>query len=201
MRLFAFGAFGVNHGVGGFLAFPFLLRWITIYSPPLRVGLRSFFPSSMPKSEPKLKHLSPGTNRNGNTSSPSATSPGGGGIMSNHLWDPDSLLTPGRTVVDLVNGVLIGLNHPVNGFNGPKFILFPMLAIANDRLRYSNLNLCSRAPTFAHSQTNGQGKSTLRFPQIPPFSAPATLLHLQVSHHLPWLWKPITFSVRRVEGS
>ena len=95
--------------------------------------------------------------------------------MSNGLPDPDSLLTPGGGPVDAVNGVLNRLNDTANGLNGPKFILFPMLAIANDRLRYSNLNLCSRAPTFAHSQTNGQGKSTLRFPQIPPLAASATL--------------------------
>ena len=56
--------------------------------------------------------------------------------MSNGLPDPDSLLTPGGRPVDAVNRVLSGLNHTANGLNGPEFILFPMMAIANDRLRY-----------------------------------------------------------------
>ena len=56
--------------------------------------------------------------------------------MSNGLPDPDSLLTPGGTPVDVVNGVLIELNHTANGFNGPEFIFFPMMAIANDCLCY-----------------------------------------------------------------
>ena len=55
--------------------------------------------------------------------------------MSNGLPDPDSLLTPGRTPVDAANGVLIGLNHTANGLNGPEFIFFRVMAIANDRLR------------------------------------------------------------------
>ena len=32
VQLFPFGAFGVNNGVGGFLAFPFPMCWIPIYS-------------------------------------------------------------------------------------------------------------------------------------------------------------------------
>ena len=37
--------------------------------------------------------------------------------MSNGLPDPDSLLTPGGTAVDAVNGVLNGLNPTANGLN------------------------------------------------------------------------------------
>ena len=37
--------------------------------------------------------------------------------MSNGLPDPDSLLTPGGTPVDAVNGVLNGLNPTANGLN------------------------------------------------------------------------------------
>ena len=37
--------------------------------------------------------------------------------MSNGLPDPDSLLTPGGTAVDAVNGVLNGLNSTANGLN------------------------------------------------------------------------------------
>ena len=55
--------------------------------------------------------------------------------MSNGLPDPDSLLTPGGRPVDAANGVLNGLNDAANGFNGPEFIFFPMMATANDRLR------------------------------------------------------------------
>ena len=40
--------------------------------------------------------------------------------MSNRLRDPDSLLTPGGTAVDLVNGVLIGLNHPCEWVQWPE---------------------------------------------------------------------------------
>ena len=40
--------------------------------------------------------------------------------MSNGLPDPDSLLTPGGTLVDAVNGVLNGLNPTANGLNGPN---------------------------------------------------------------------------------
>ena len=53
--------------------------------------------------------------------------------MSNGLPDPDSLLTPGGTPVDVVNGVLIGLNDTANGLNGPEFMFVSMMAIANDR--------------------------------------------------------------------
>ena len=38
--------------------------------------------------------------------------------MSNGLPDPDTLLTPGGTPVDAVNGVLNGLNPTANGLNG-----------------------------------------------------------------------------------
>ena len=55
--------------------------------------------------------------------------------MFNGLPDPDLLLTPGGGAVDIVNGVLIGLNHTANGFNRPEFIFFPMMATAHDRLR------------------------------------------------------------------
>ena len=37
--------------------------------------------------------------------------------MSNGLPDPDTLLTPGGTPVDAVNGVLNGLNPTANGLN------------------------------------------------------------------------------------
>ncbi|EDR06948.1 uncharacterized protein LACBIDRAFT_299352 [Laccaria bicolor S238N-H82] len=50
---------------------------------------------------------------NRNASSPSAASPSGGGIMSNGLLDPDSLLTP----VDVLNG-LNSPNPSANGLNG-----------------------------------------------------------------------------------
>ena len=39
VRLFPFGALRVNHGVGGFLAFPFPLRWIPIYSHLFELSL------------------------------------------------------------------------------------------------------------------------------------------------------------------
>ena len=38
--------------------------------------------------------------------------------MSNGLPDPDTLLTPGGTPVDAVNGVLNGINPSANGLNG-----------------------------------------------------------------------------------
>jgi len=84
----------------------FFARWITFLIPLLH-----------PKPEPKLTLSSPGPNGNGtaNASSPSAASPGGG-IMSNGLPDPDTLLTPSGTPVDGVNGVLNGAT--VNGLNG-----------------------------------------------------------------------------------
>ena len=37
--------------------------------------------------------------------------------MSNGLSDPDSLLTPGGTPIDAVNGILNGLNPTANGLN------------------------------------------------------------------------------------
>ena len=37
--------------------------------------------------------------------------------MSNGLPDPDSILTPGETPIDAVNGVLNGLNPTANGLN------------------------------------------------------------------------------------
>ena len=116
--------------------------------------------------------------------------------MSNGLPDPDSLLTPGWTPVDTVNCVLNGLNHTANGLNGPEFILFPMMAIANDHLRYQT-SVCSLVHT--HSLTHESRR--LRFPQILPFPPPPTLLHLPASYRLPRVRKPVTFSVRRVEES
>ena len=58
--------------------------------------------------------------------------------MSNGLPGPDSLLTPSGRPVDAANGVLKGLHNTVNGLNGPEFIFFSMMVIANDRLRYQN---------------------------------------------------------------
>ena len=75
--------------------------------------------------------------------------------MSNGLPDPDSLLTPGGTPVNTVSGVLNGLNHAGNGLNGPEFISFPMMVIANDRLRYQ-ISVYSLVHTFAHSYNNCQ---------------------------------------------
>ena len=121
--------------------------------------------------------------------------------MSNGLPDPDSLLTPGGRPVDAVNGVFNGLYHTANGLNGPEFTFFFIMVIAKDRLRYQ-ISVCSLV--HSHSVTP---KSTviesrsLRFPQIPPFAAPATLLHLPLSHRLSRVRKPVTFSVRRVEES
>ena len=121
--------------------------------------------------------------------------------MSSGLPDPDSLLTPGGRPVNAANGVLNGLNHTANGLNGPEFVSFPMMAIANDRLLYQ---ISVYSLVHPHSLTPEQTVNEsrlLRFPQVPPFSAPATLLHLPVSHRLPQLPKPVTFSVRRVEES
>jgi len=86
----------------------FFTRWITFLIPLLH-----------PKPEPKLTLSSPGPNGNGNAnaSPPPAACPGGG-IMSNGLPDPDTLLRPGGTPVDGVNGVLNGLNPTANGLNG-----------------------------------------------------------------------------------
>ena len=119
--------------------------------------------------------------------------------MSNGFPNPDSLLTPGGRLVNVVNGVLNGLNHTANGLNGPEFIFFRMMAIANERLRYQ---ISIYSLVHPHSLTPKPTVIESRpFRQIPPFSAPATLLHLPVSHRLPQLRKPVTFSVKRVEES
>ena len=83
------------------------------------------------------------------------------------LWRP----------VDAANGVLKGLNHTGNGLSGPEFILLSMMAIANDCLHYQvsiyslvHLDSLTPKPTINESRP-------LRFPQIPPLTAPATLLH------------------------
>ena len=116
--------------------------------------------------------------------------------MSNGLPDPDSLLTPGGTPVDAAKCVLNGLNHIVNGLNGPEFISFSMMAIANDRLRYQ-ISIYSLVHPHSPTPKPPDNESRpLRFPQIPPLAAPATLLHLPVSHRLPQLPKPVTFSDR-----
>ena len=159
-------------------------------------------PSSIPKPGSRLNPSSgPNGNGNGNASSPSAASPGRG-VMSNSLTDPDSLLAHGGRPFDAVNGVLHELNPTANGFNGPEFVSFPMMAIANDRLLYQ---ISVYSLVHPHSLTPEQTVNEsrlLRFPQVPPFSAPATLLHLPVSHRLPQLPKPVTFSNRecRVAG-
>ena len=92
------------------------------------------------------------------------------------------------------------VNHTANGLNGPKFIFFHMMAIANNCLLY-NISIYSflHPPSLTPKPTAIESRP-LRFPQIPPFSAPATLLHLPVSH-LHRLRKPVTFSVKRVEES
>ena len=105
--------------------------------------------------------------------------------MSNGLPDSHSLLTPGGTPIDTVNGVLSGLNHTANGLNGPEFIFFPMMAIANDGLRYQ---ISIYYPVHLHSLTpkpRDNESQPLRFPQIPPLAAPTTLLHLPVSYPPP----------------
>ena len=96
----------------------------------------------------------------------------------------------------------MGLNT-ANGLNGPEFMFFSMMAIANDRVRYQ---ISVYSPLHPHSLTpklTVNGSRPLRFPQILPFSAPETLLHLSVSHRLPQLRKPVTFSDRecRVTGA
>ena len=155
------------------------------------------------KPESRLNPSSgPNGNGNGNTSSPSAASPGRG-IVSNGLSDPDSLLSPGGRPVDAVNGVLTGLNHAANGFNGPDFLSFHMMAIANDHLRYQiSIYPLVHPHSLAPKQTVDESRP-LRFPQIPLFSAPATLLHLPISHRLLQLRMPVTFSDRecRVAGA
>ena len=103
--------------------------------------------------------------------------------MSDGLPVPDLLLTPGGRPVDVVNGVLNGLNHTANRLNGPEFIFFPMMAIAHYRLRYQisiyafvHQHLLTPKPTVNESRP-------LR--QVPPVSAPATLSRLPVSYRLP----------------
>ena len=116
--------------------------------------------------------------------------------MSNGLPDPDSLLTPGWTPVDTVNCVLNGRNHTANGLNGPEFILFPMMAIANDRLRYQiSIYALVHAHSFTPKPTVNESRS-LRFPKILPFPPPPPLLHLPVSYRLPRVRKPGTVSDR-----
>ena len=78
--------------------------------------------------------------------------------MSNGLPDPDSpdsLLTPGGRPVNVVNGVLNGLNPTANGFNGPDFIFFPLMAIGNNRLRYqiSVYLLCTHIRSFLNQRS------------------------------------------------
>ena len=99
--------------------------------------------------------------------------------------------------------MLIGLDHTVNGLNGPEFILFPMVALANDRLRYQISIYSLVHPHSPTPKPTVNESRRLRFPQIPPFSAPATLLELPVSHRLPGLRKPLIFSDResRVAGA
>ena len=123
--------------------------------------------------------------------------------MSNGLPDPDSLLTPGGRRVDAVNGMLNVLKPTANGLNGPKFIFFTMMAIANDHLRYQiSIYPLVHPHSLAPKQTVDESRP-LRFPQIPLFSAPATLLHLPISHRLLQLRMPVTFSDRecRVAGA
>ena len=105
--------------------------------------------------------------------------------MSNGLPDPDSLLTPGWTPVDTVNCVLNGLNHTANGLNGPEFIFFPMMAIANDGLRYQISIYYLVHPHSLTPKPRDNESRPLRVPQIPPLAAPATLLHLPVSYRPP----------------
>ena len=117
--------------------------------------------------------------------------------MSNGLPDPDSLLTPGRRPVDAVNGVFNALNHTANGFNGAEFIFFPMMSIATDRLRYEIPVYSLVHPHSPTPEPTVNESRPLRFPQTPPFSAPATLLHLPVSHRLIGVRKPVIFSDRK----
>ena len=49
-----FGAFGVNHGVGGFLPFPFPLRGIPIYSHLLELNPQFDYVSCSPLPSQKL---------------------------------------------------------------------------------------------------------------------------------------------------
>ena len=149
-------------------------------------------PSSVPKPGPRLNASSgPNGNGNGDTSSPSAASPGRG-IMSNSLPDPDSLLTLGGRPFDAVNGELNGLKH----CDGPELIFFPMMAIANNRLRYQISIYSLVHPHSPTPKPTVNESRPLRFPQILPISASATLSRLPVSHRLPQLRKPVTFSNR-----
>ena len=119
--------------------------------------------------------------------------------MSNGLPDPDSLLTPGGTPFDVVNGVLIGLNHTANGLNGPACILFSMMAIANDRSRYQILiyslvhpHLLTPKPTVNDKLTfalpsnstplcTGNSFTPPSFPSPPPIAEASNLLRQGVS--------------------